>query len=161
MEVWQTTNLDEAVAEEFFGWKWMAYRGIPVRGTPGYPQECIVRQFLSVDAVKNPRWQEFLKENDGRETTGDEPLAYCYCSSQGPAIVPHFSGHHRDIATLEKELRRRKLWSQYRQHLWAQIGGDGEIEEDRLADADCESRCIAALAVVGSKHVRPVPESAS
>ncbi len=156
-QCWQTSNLDYAIDEEFFGSKWMAYRDTPVRSKPGYPQECIIRKFLSAKMLANPDWQQYLAEHECRDADGSEPLAYCYCSSQGGYEPPHYSGHASAIAVVEKELRRRKLWSEYRTQLWVQItqqADDLTIDESRLADADCATRCVAALAVVGSKHVK-------
>lgn len=158
MRIWQTTELDHAVAEEFFGWKWIAVTDIPVRRTPGYPNRMRVRRFVPPDVFTNKRWKDYLAEAEVGDATGDEPLDYCYCSSNGPHMVPHFSGHRDAVEAMEKELRRRKLWDKYRKQLWAQVTGepqpdDAVIDESRLAAADCESRCIAALAVVGSKHV--------
>lgn len=167
MEIWQTTNLDGAVAEEFFGWKWMAYMGIPVRTAKDYPKERLVRQFMSPGQLAMPQWVEFFAQHEGREADGTEDLSYRYCSSVGPEMVPHFSGHESAVALLEQELRKRKLWGDYRNQLWAQISEDSgdpatfEIDEARLAAADCKSRCIAALVIVRGKFVRIMePEDA-
>jgi len=81
-------DFTERICEEMLGWKWMSFVGTPVRGTDGYPAKCRVRQFLSPKSLKSAGWQEYLAENDGREATGDEPLAYCYCSSCGPECPP-------------------------------------------------------------------------
>lgn len=159
MEVWQTTSLDEAVAEEFFGWRWRAYIGKPIRGTPGYygPDKMHVRQFMSPETMADPDWQDHFARKEGRPADGSEPLAYCYCSSCGPEMVPHFEGHAEAVAMLEKELRRRKLWDKYREQLWMQVGrGAAKINEAKLAAAKPKDRCIAALAVVGSRFVKPV-----
>ena len=154
-DIWQTTNLDEAIAEEFFGWIWVSFLGRPVRSHSDYPKEIRVRRFVRPESKTDDRWKKFLLEMDGAIADGGEPLAYCYCSSAGPACVPHFSGHESAIAELERELRKRDLWEQYRGHLWAQIiqkSTDAtDIDEERLSAADCETRCIAALAVVGSR----------
>ena len=158
-DIWQTTNLDEAIAEEFFGWVWMSYIGRPVRGHPDYHKEIRVRQFLPPVSLVDARWIEFLAEHSGRNALADgsEPLAYCYCSSAGPAFVPHFSGHDSAIAELERELRKRNLWEQYRGQLWAQViksdTDASDIDEERLSAADCETRCMAALAVVDSRFL--------
>jgi hypothetical protein len=77
-------ELDEAVAERIFGWRWMAFEGIPVRYAPGYPQKCRVCQFLPPEQVTS----------DMEPATGDEPLAYRYCSSAGVEVPPDY--HSRD-----------------------------------------------------------------
>lgn len=54
------------------------------------------RQRDSVQAVVSPRqladerWQEYLAAKDARDATGDEPLSYTYCSSNGPEYPPKF-----------------------------------------------------------------------
>lgn len=164
IEFWQTTELDHAIAEEFFGWKWMAFRGIPVRGTKDYPTKQIVRQFFPPKSLENPEWIEFLAKNEGRRADGSEPLSYRYCSSVGPASVPHFSGHDSAIADLERELRRRGLWTDYRNQLWVQVTqqtDDMQIEESTLADADHKSRCIAGLALVDSRFLSEITRDES
>jgi hypothetical protein len=88
-------ELDEEVAKKIFGWRWMSWVGIPVKGTPGYPARCRIRQFMSPDTMRNQRWLDFWNRSDVgevREATGDEPLSYCYCSSQGCEIPPDYSG---------------------------------------------------------------------
>jgi hypothetical protein len=139
--MWQTTNLDYAVAEELFGWRWMTCKGIPVRGTPDYPKECRVRRFYPPETLANKQWQEYFAEQGGIEpSTGKEPLDYSYCSSQGPACVPHFSGDHNAIAQMERELRKQKVqWGRYISILGKR--------------RSCKAKCIAALAAVGSKYV--------
>lgn len=158
----QTTPLDHAIAEEFFHWKWMAFMGVPTRDAENYPAERIVRQFMSPEQLKNPKWQAYFAEHQGREASEDhsEPLSYRYCSSMGPAMVPHFSGHDGPAAAMEREIRRRELWTGYRKVLWAQItnGSEEEIDESRIADAEHADRCIAALAVIGSKYVTAAAE---
>lgn len=158
-EIYQSTDLDYAIAEEFFGWKWMASMGIPVRSANDYPKERMVRQFFSPKHLSDPRWIQHWADRMGREADGTEDLSYRYCSSLGPAIVPSYSGDMNAIATVEKELRKRKKWNDYRWQLWAQIGGRGDkINEQRLWFANPKDRCIAALAVVGSKFVVPVEQ---
>lgn len=153
IEIWKTTDLDRYVAEELFGWKWIAFHGHPIRGRERCtPPKCKVRQFFPPDIFKNERWKEHFENSQWAPATGDEPLAYCYCSSMGPHTVPHFSGHEHDCVAMEKEIRKRKLWKEYRECLAGQIGSD---DEERLHFANCESRCIAALAAVGSKYVFP------
>lgn len=160
MEIWQITELDRMVAEEFFGWRWMAFIGTPTRSHPDYPKPVRVRQFMSPEGLASERWLEYWRKHDGAPAYGNEPLSYRYCSSMGPAQVPHFSGNWNAIADLEQELRGRELWNDYRQQLWSQVVGseglDG-IDEGRLAAAGHKARCIAALAVVGSKFAAPEP----
>lgn len=178
-DFWQTTELDEAIAEEFFGWRWMAFRGQPTKSHPQYwdpevrDKGIMVRQFLTPKSLHDKRWLDFFEENEGRPADGTEPLAYCYCSSCGPAMVPHFSGHASAVRKLEDELRTRrrnrphpdKLWEMYRRQLWVQLGNDWTddtvIDERKLSGADCQTRCIAALAVIGSKYVRRDEEATS
>lgn len=155
-QCWQASNLDYAIDAEFFGGKWVAYFGCPMRSESDYPRKRMVRQFMSAKMLATTGWQEYLAANLGRDTDGSEVLAYCYCSSQPVYEPPHYSGHAAAIADLEKELRRRKLWDAYRTQLWVQLTqqtDDLAIDESRLADADCQTRCVAALAVVGSKYV--------
>ena len=88
-------ELNEAVAKTIFGWRWLSWIGIPVKGTPGYPKPCRVRQFMSPDAMRNQRWLDFWKRPDVgevREADGTEPLSYVYCSSQGMETPPMYSG---------------------------------------------------------------------
>ncbi len=152
------TDLDHAVAEQFFGWKWMAYYGRPTHDNAGYPRECMVREFLSPAATNSEGWVRYLAENQGREADGSEPLAYCYSSANGPARVPAYSADFNAVHEMETELRTLNAWDLYRLQLWVQIqtGGSGlKINEALLAAAECEARCVAALAVVGSKFVTP------
>ena len=157
MTMWQTTELDWAIAEEFFGWKWLSFIDTPTKSTPGYPKKTRVRRFFSEGLLDSDAWATWLDDHDRAPATGDEPLAYCYCSSHGNESVPHYSGHHDAIAELEAEIRKRGLWSDYRCCLWAQViqaETDGtDIDEERLAAATCEMRCVAALVLVKSKHV--------
>ena len=152
-QIWQTTILDEWVAEAIFGWKWMSFIGIPVKGTPGYPKEMRVRQLMSPKQLRMPEWERHFQLHDAREADGFEPLAYCYCSmGASNALVPHFSGHLSAVAMMEKEVRDRGLWDKYRTQLWAQVTEQSEdleiTDEAKLANADCEDRCISAIAVV-------------
>jgi hypothetical protein len=80
------------VAEALFGWKWMSWFGIPIHGTPAYPAKCRVREFMSPKTMSSKRWQSFFAQHDGVEATGDEALAYSYCSSQGGERVPSYFG---------------------------------------------------------------------
>lgn len=153
----RTTALDHAIAEEFFGWRWMAHRGIPIRGTEGYPRKRMVRRFHSPDTITSGRWKEYWKRTEGRLADGTEPLDYSYCSSAGPEIVPHFSGDIGAVAILERDLQDRFLWDDYRKQLQVQMSRqsaeDPIIDERLIATADCETRCIAALAIVNSTQL--------
>lgn len=154
--MWQTSDLDYYVAEVFFGWRWLAFNDIPVRGTPGYPAECRVRRFyppddeLAESERGKRRWAEYFAERPHEPANGDEPLDYCYCSSNGPHCVPHFSGHADACQELEREIRKRGLWSRYMEILAVQIGS---TDDPDLYLAPCDQKCIAALAAVGSKYV--------
>ncbi len=74
-------NLNEELAIRILGWKWMSFFDTPVKGTEGYPVKCRVRQLFTVEQLKSDDWQKFLQENDCAEATGNEPLAYTYCSN--------------------------------------------------------------------------------
>lgn len=85
-------QLDEELAIRLLGWKWMSFIGIPVKGTSGYPAKCRVRQLFSAAQLKAKSWREFFEEWEGCEATGDEPLAYGYCSSQSSCVpLPRFT----------------------------------------------------------------------
>jgi len=87
------TITNELIAIRLFGWKWMAFIGRPVRGEARRtPEPEMVRQFMSPKSIVNERWQACFAEHEGHEATGDEPLAYCYCSSSGPEWYPDFLG---------------------------------------------------------------------
>jgi len=140
----EQNQLSAAVAEEFFGWRWWSFVGIPTRDHPGYPAKCRVRQFLPPQSLANKRWIAFFDGADGRGATGDEPLAYTYCSAAGPDCFPSFSS---GVATLEKELNKRGLLKKYHDIL------------ARMMHASCEQRCIAALAAADSKYVTNHPST--
>lgn len=76
-------DINERIAIEVYGWKWIAFFDTPIRGTPCYPEKTWVRQLMSATQLENPRWQGYLKEHQVRESDGTEPLAYGYCSSGG------------------------------------------------------------------------------
>jgi len=78
-------ELDILIAE-MMGWRWVSFIDIPVRGTPGYPQECRVRRFFPPETLADEEWKSYLQKHDARDATGDEPLHYAYCSSMGPAF---------------------------------------------------------------------------
>ena len=84
-------DINEELAIRLLGWKWVSFIGIPVRSTEGYPAKRRVRQLMSAKAMRDSGWQEFLEKHEGRDAVGDEPLAYCYGSSLGPAIIPTFT----------------------------------------------------------------------
>lgn len=155
-DMWQTTSLDCAVAEELFGWKWLAFNGRPTTSHPEYRtrKDIRVRRFFPPVESLGKQWQEYFKEVPHEPANGDEPLCYSYCSSNGPHMVPHFSGHESAVKDMEQEIHRRGLWAEYREHLKAQIGKEDDAS---LNFADCESKCIAALAAVGSKYVTSEP----
>lgn len=71
------------------GWKWIRFKGIPIRGTPDYPKETTVRLFVSPKTLASKRWKEHWNRVGGyTDADGTEPLDYCYCSSCGPEFVP-------------------------------------------------------------------------
>ena len=78
-------ELNEQMAERLFGWKWMSWRGIPAKDTPGYPRKCRVRQFLSPEELGTTRWRSRLQVYEGREADRLEVLSYAYCSSCVPS----------------------------------------------------------------------------
>ncbi len=88
MKLIEDHGMDEEIAVRLFGWKWMSYVGIPIRGTEGYPKECRVRELFSPTQLKMPEWIEHFAKHEGREAEGTEPLAYCYCSSSGWTVPP-------------------------------------------------------------------------
>lgn len=146
IEMWQTTQLDHAIAERLFGWRWIAFRGMPTNDHPLYDDPVCrggpgirVRRFMSPEALKSEQWQQYWAEHEGAPATGDEPLAYCYCSSCGPAMVPHFSGHEDAAKQMERALDKRGLWTAYENAL----GGPKKARR-----ASCKRRCIAALEVL-------------
>lgn len=94
----------EAVNERLFGWKWMAFHGHPIReGGRTTPPPTRVRIFVGPQYIADPDWGWL------GEATGEEPLAYCYCSSSGSPIPPVFRAED-DIKVLnhiKKRWRRR------------------------------------------------------
>lgn len=99
-----TTNAEitDAVLAEM-GWKWMAWVDRPTRSTPGYPDECSTRQFMSTGQLADTRWRDYLKENNAEPATGDEPLNYTYCSSGCSAARPpdFFTDANDDLTVFE------------------------------------------------------------
>lgn len=87
-------EVNQLIAMKLFGWKWIAFIGCPVRGTEGYPENCKVRQFVSPELLANKKWKAFFESVGGfTDATGEEPLAYCYCSSRGPEFYDDFVQH--------------------------------------------------------------------
>jgi hypothetical protein len=150
MKIWKTTELDMAIAEEFFGWRWLASLSIPVRSHQGYPQKTRCKRFMPPDSELGDQWMEYFKVVPHEPAKGDEPLDYCYCSSRGPHSVPHFSGHEDAIKKLEKEIVKRGLFARYQEILSVLL--DTDKQEDLILAA-CEDKCVAALATVRSKHI--------
>lgn len=94
-------KLNELIAKEVHGWKWIAYWSRPVRGSPGYPEKCVVRLFVPPSLLADSRWVRFFDEAGGyTDANGTEPLDYCYCSSGGSPIPPSLTGPLRDVAKL-------------------------------------------------------------
>lgn len=156
------TGLDRAVAEEFFGWRWMAFFGHPTKSTPGYPAEMRVRQFMSPKQLKDKQWKDFFAKNEGAPATGNEPLSYAYWSGRGVELVPRFTRSLDAAAQVEAKIRKSKRrWDRFRKQLWVQVVGRSlleseiQIDERRLSAATPEQRCIAALAVVDSQFLHP------
>jgi len=84
-------KMAEELAIKLLGWKWVSFIDVPIKGTEGYPKRCRVRQLLSAKQMKSERWQSFLREREASDATGDEPLSYAYCSSQGSIVaLPRF-----------------------------------------------------------------------
>ena len=145
----QSTDLDYLVAMELFGWRWLAWHGRPTHSAPDYPRERMVRRFFPPDSELDPSWMDYFKEVSHVPATGDEPLAYCYCSSRGPHPVPHFSSDDGAIRDMEKEIHKRGLWNKYQEAIAAQVGPDSYA----IASAAPAFKCAAALIAVGSKYV--------
>lgn len=79
------TPMTEEIAIEHFGFVWMSWIGVPVRGTPGYAErlKVRVRQLMSPEQMQLPGWKDHFSNprNEARAADGSEPLAYAYCSS--------------------------------------------------------------------------------
>lgn len=139
-------QLDYAVAEEIFGWRWLRYHGVPVRGTPGYPEHCYVREFFS------PHTKDF---DAMQPATMSEPLSYAYGSSSPPAYVPNYSGSYDSAHCVEVMMHKAGFWNQYRDALYARLNVKpaDQLKTHLLAKfhlAHPADRCEAALAVVRS-----------
>ena len=100
-------NDEQHQAAYKLGYKWKAWRGIPVKGTPGYPDSCQVRQLLSPDQLASWKWKSFFESVSATDATGDEPLSYSYCSN-GSDVAP--------LPSLEKLKRDEKLAAYDREH---------------------------------------------
>ena len=100
-------NDEQHQAAYKLGYKWKAWRGIPVKGTPGYPDSCEVRQLLSPDQLASWKWKSFFESVSATDATGDEPLSYSYCSN-GSDVAP--------LPSLEKLKRDEKLAAYDREH---------------------------------------------
>lgn len=84
--------LDEELAIRLLGWKWMSFIGTPVKSSPAYPNLVRVRQLMSPKQLESKSWINYFNRTEGREATGDEPLAYTYCSSWCTAAsIPKFT----------------------------------------------------------------------
>lgn len=143
-------GIDYDIAEKFFGWKWIAYDGTPVRSAPGYPKECRVKRFFSPETLANQNWGDHLKKSSSAAPVGDEALDYAYESTMHPQYPPQFSSDWNAVAKLEHRIREINIptmWFRYRELLWAEIKGTGAIEEYQIACAGKEYRCAAAMAL--------------
>jgi len=149
MIVPNTTDLDRAIAQEFFGWKWVAFWGIPIKGTKNYPKKCMVRQFFPPESLENEDWILHFEKNQARKSDGDEPLSYPYCSSCGPAEVPRFSKYYGSFFPVQIKLEDMGLWEEYSKRMQPQLcnapNGDSPL-------GDFEFGCIVALDLVNSKY---------
>jgi hypothetical protein len=142
-------NLELRIAESLFGWRWLSYVGRPIRSTPDYPREQRVRRFFPPEAVLHKSWLKWFVENPTEPATGNEPLDYCYCSSNGPHMPTDF-GSLEGCAEIEAELQRRGLEDRYVEHLEAITKGD----KFSLLTATPKQRCKAALMAI-----QPKPEA--
>jgi hypothetical protein len=87
MRLIENHGMTEEICAKLLGWKWLSYIGAPTRNIACYPRKCRVRQFFSPKQLKSKRWNDYLKQNEVQDATGDEPLAFCYCS-EGGSILP-------------------------------------------------------------------------
>ena len=106
-------KIDEQIVMKLFGWQWIAFNGTAIKSDPDYPKARRVRRLCSPQLLKHKDWKAFFADNDAKPADGSEMLAYCYCSFNGPEIVPHFSDSLDECAIAEKELKRRKLLGIY------------------------------------------------
>lgn len=136
---------NEEIAIKLMGWKWMTFHGIPVKGAPGYPEECTVKQLFTPEALANPKWQEIFTG----EATGQEPLSYTYCSSGfNAATVPNYFEDMKACELIEARLKSLGLINLFQTEL--------ERVERTRAEKKHEWRpsprmlCVAALAAVAN-----------
>ncbi len=139
-------NLNELVATQVMGWKWMRYEDIPIRGTPGYPQKCMVRRLLTPNALGNEAWKRLFQG----EAYGTEPLEYCYGSSSGPAIIPDYSHDESACELVEDRLEELGLIDALPAAL-ERIGRTAK-ELKRPYKTTCRQICEAALLVMKERE---------
>lgn len=85
-------DIDAELAVRLLGWKWLSFMSRPVKSHPEYQtgKEIRCRQLFTPRQLADERWQEYLAAKDARDATGDKPLSYTYCSSNGPEYPPKF-----------------------------------------------------------------------
>lgn len=85
-------DIDAELAVRLLGWKWLSFMSRPMASHPEYEsgKKIRCRQLFSPKQLCDARWKSFFAKEDARDATGEEPLSYAYCSSNGPAIVPKF-----------------------------------------------------------------------
>lgn len=146
-----SAQLDAAIAEKFFGWAWVSFIGRPVRSHPDYPKEVRVRRFFSRSSRSDDRWTAFIADKKASFFVAEDvPLAYCYCSSCGPQLVPHYSGDEAAAVTMELAIYTRGLWKKYVKELWANVDRSAEpdVDSGSLSGPSCRTRCLAALSAL-------------
>ncbi len=102
-------ELDDHIAETFYGWRWMAWVATPIRGTPGYPRECRVRAFISPEQIAATSSWPVFRVSDGGPAKGDEPLHYWYCSSQFPCAPDAYSTDFTAAMDLNRIMQKRRF----------------------------------------------------
>lgn len=130
----------ERLAIELFGWRWISFIGIPVRGTEGYPAKMRVRRLLSPEVI--PAWMSSTK-HEAADATGDEPLCYAYCSSGGGPLMPECLAHRDDYGILAQA---RNAWKGNSPEWPAFLGALPECSEYK--NGDFRRAAIAALDAV-------------
>jgi hypothetical protein len=156
IQIIKVTRLDYAIAEEFFGWRWLATFGRPVRSHPEYPKEMSVRRFFPPAAKLGKNWERYFANEPHTEATGDEPLDYCYESSSGPHMIPTYSTTEDDALLVVREIKKRRLFAKWLNELQAIVGSD---KTERWYFATPEHKCIAALAAIDSKYIQRAVEA--
>jgi hypothetical protein len=141
-------HIDEMVAIHVMGWKWMRFTGTPINSHPDYPKPCAVRQLLSGESLKNKRWRDYLDAQDASEADGTEPLAYCYCSSCGPEMVPEYSTSEAACSLVEKRIKQLRLTKKMVAAL--PLVAKTPSEEKTPYKTTSRQICVAALAAVGA-----------